>query len=64
VSVLSFLGRIYAVADRILAFFTQIWIFPLISLYTVAYISWLFIQKEEELKEKKKFARSLSLPIW
>lgn len=64
VALLSFLGRIYSTADLILDFLTQIWIIPLISLYSVAYISWIYIQDGEELKRKKKFARALSLPIW
>lgn len=61
---LSFLGRIYSTTDLILDFLTQVWIIPLVSLYAVGYVSWIYIQNAEELRQKKKFARALSLPIW
>lgn len=64
IAILSFLGRIYNAADLILDFLTQLWVIPIISLYTVAYLSWIFIQNSEELNQRKKFARTLSLPIW
>lgn len=64
IAVLSFLGRIYSIADTILDLLTQLWVIPLISLYACAYFAWIFIQDNEELKHKKKFARALSLPVW
>lgn len=64
IAILSFVGRLYNFIDHVLDFLTQIWIIPLVSLYVVAYCSWIFIQNSEELRRKKKFVRTLSLPIW
>ncbi|KAI6241744.1 hypothetical protein M3Y99_00337300 [Aphelenchoides fujianensis] len=64
VSLLGLGGRVYSWCDSVLNFITQQWVFPLILLYSVAYAAWIYIQDPNELHGKKKFARTLSLPIW
>ncbi|KAI6176553.1 hypothetical protein M3Y97_00810500 [Aphelenchoides bicaudatus] len=64
VALLSLLGRIYEGADLVLEFLTQTWIIPLTCLYAVAYIAWIYVQDGEELRARKKFIRTLSIPFW
>lgn len=57
------IGAIYSYADSVLGFINNSsWLFPMFLLYASAYGAWLYVQDPESIH--KKFARSLSFPIW
>uniref|UniRef100_A0A914CRK4 Transmembrane protein 245 n=1 Tax=Acrobeloides nanus TaxID=290746 RepID=A0A914CRK4_9BILA len=61
-TLLSMIGKIYEVVDGLIAFFIQKWFLPIFLLYTLAYGAWIYVQDRQTIH--KKFARSLSIPIW
>ncbi|CAD5213405.1 unnamed protein product [Bursaphelenchus okinawaensis] len=62
--ILGAVGSTYSFCDEILAFLNQNSVRMLVSVCGVTYAAWIFVQDYESLHKKKKFARSLSLPIW
>ncbi|KAI6214673.1 hypothetical protein M3Y94_00296500 [Aphelenchoides besseyi] len=64
VHLLAFAGKVYSFCDLLLTFITQNWFIPLVILYSVAYAAWIYVQDTNNLHDKKKFGRALSLPIW
>lgn len=61
---ISGVGVGYSYVDSVLSFLTLNSVRLLITLYAVIYAAWIFVHDYESLHAKKKFARSLSLPIW
>uniref|UniRef100_A0A7E4UX04 Histidine kinase n=1 Tax=Panagrellus redivivus TaxID=6233 RepID=A0A7E4UX04_PANRE len=60
---LSWVGGLYQFVDSVIDFLTGSRVFvPLILLYALCYGAWLYVQDPQSVH--KKFARSLSLPIW
>jgi predicted PurR-regulated permease PerM len=60
---LSYIGSMYQCVDCVIDFMTESKIFmTMIILYSTAYLGWLYVQVPGTVH--KKFARSLSLPIW
>nr|CDJ83344.1 Transmembrane protein [Haemonchus contortus] len=60
--VIGFLGRLYGYIDGFIVFFSEAWVFPLMTLYFCAYTAWIFVQRPGTVN--KKVARVLSLPLW
>uniref|UniRef100_A0A1I7SIB3 Transmembrane protein n=3 Tax=Bursaphelenchus xylophilus TaxID=6326 RepID=A0A1I7SIB3_BURXY len=62
--ILGAVGSSYSLCDEVLAFLNQRTVRMLVTVYAVTYAAWIFVQDYESLHKKKKFARTLSLPIW
>uniref|UniRef100_A0A0N5BX30 Transmembrane protein n=1 Tax=Strongyloides papillosus TaxID=174720 RepID=A0A0N5BX30_STREA len=61
-TILSWIEVIYIFVEYVIDFFSTKHVFLLMLVYAVVYASWIYLYEEGQLN--KKFARTLSLPLW